>query len=51
MEFKWLAILIVGAFSAMFTALAVEKYSVSQCKIAYVQSSKSAEEITKICRN
>jgi hypothetical protein len=51
MEYKWLAILVVGVFSTMFTALAVEKYSVSQCKIAYVQSSKSAEEIIKLCGN
>ena len=50
MESKWLAICIVGFSVAMFTPLAVMEYSKNQCKIAYVQSGKSADEIHKICK-
>jgi hypothetical protein len=50
MDSKWLAICIVGFSAAMFAPLAVMEYSKSQCKIAYVQSGKTAEEITKICK-
>lgn len=50
MESKWLAICIVGAVFGMFAPLAVSKYAESQCKIAYVQTNKTAEEISKICK-
>ena len=49
MEMKWLAIMTLGIFSALFTTVAVEKYSNGQCKIAYAASSKSAEDIVKLC--
>lgn len=49
MEFKWIAILMIGVFGTLFMAISVEKYSESQCKIAYVQSNKSAEDILKLC--
>ena len=51
MEMKWLAIMTVGIFIALFTTVAVEKYSANQCKIAYVNSGKSAEDILKLCGN
>lgn len=49
MEMKWLAILVIGVFSGLFTAIAVDKYSENQCKIAYAASNKTAEDIVKLC--
>ena len=43
MESKWLAICIVGTLGVM-------EYSKKLCKIAYVQSGKTADEINKICK-
>jgi len=50
MESKWLAIMMIGTMAAGMTAVAVESYNESQCKLAYVQSTKTAEEINKICK-
>ena len=50
MEFKWLAIMIVGIMTASMGSLAVMEYQKGQCKIAYVQSGKTADEINKICK-
>lgn len=49
MELKWFMI----GWAVMMTAFAAdqafEKYSQSQCKLAYVQSGKTSDEIKKIC--
>lgn len=50
MEANWLAIMISILFMGAFTALSVETYYRNQCKIAYAQSGKSADEIVKICQ-
>ena len=48
-EMKWLAIMTMGIFAALFTAMAVEKYTDNQCKIAYSTSTKTADEIRRLC--
>lgn len=50
MEMKWFAIMVVGVMAAGMSAVAIESYTKSQCKLAYVQTAKSAEEINKICK-
>lgn len=49
MEMKWLAIMMIGVMASGMGALAVTEYQQGQCKLAYVQSTKSADEINKIC--
>jgi hypothetical protein len=49
MEIKWIMTAAAVIFTAMFTAVAVDKYSESQCKQAYIQSDKTAADIIKIC--
>lgn len=49
MEAKWLSIMMVGVMSAFMGAVAVDEYSQGQCKLAYAQSTKTADEINKIC--
>lgn len=49
MELKWFAIAMVGIMSAGMAAVAVEAYTHNQCKLAYVQSTKTADEIIRIC--
>lgn len=50
METKWLAIMMIGIMVAGFGSAAVESYSSNQCKLAYAQSEKTAEEILKVCK-
>jgi hypothetical protein len=49
METKWLAIMMIGIMAVSMGALAVEKYTQGQCKLAYAQSTKTADEILKLC--
>ena len=50
MEGKWIAIMAIGMFAAMFAGIGLSEYSMSKCKIAYVQSNKTADEIKNICK-
>ena len=50
MEFKWIMIAVAVSFSALMAPMVVDKYASAQCRIAYTQSTKTAEEISKICR-
>lgn len=50
METKWLAIMMIGIMSAGFGGMAVESYASNQCKLAYAQSDKTADEILKVCK-
>ena len=50
MEAKWLAIMAVGMFVAMFMAVGVESYSRQQCRITAIQASMPAEQIEKVCK-
>lgn len=49
MDMKWLAIMVVGVVTAGMGAAAIDFYTKGQCKSAYVQSTKTADEINKIC--
>lgn len=49
MEMKWTMIAVAAIFATMFGTLAVEKHSEAQCKVAYIQSDKTAADILKIC--
>ena len=46
METKWIVLIVLMGW---FMVLAVDRYTGNQCKIAYVQSGKSADEIVKLC--
>jgi hypothetical protein len=49
MEFKWLMIFAAIAACVMFGSLAYSNYTQSECAIAYSDSDRSVEDITKIC--
>jgi hypothetical protein len=49
MEIKWMAIAFTVLFGGAMMALGITEYQKGQCKIAYVQSNKTAEEIKNIC--
>lgn len=49
MELKWLMIAFGVSMAAIAASQAVEQKAVADCKTAYVQSTKSAEEIKTIC--
>ena len=49
MEMKWLTILMIGLFGAMFIGIGFEKYTEGECLKQYSQSNRSAGEIRQIC--
>lgn len=50
MEIKWAMIAMAVLFGGLVAAGSIGEYQKGQCKIAYVQSNKTAEEINKICK-
>jgi hypothetical protein len=50
MEMKWLTIMAVGMFVAMFAAVGVESYNRQQCRITAIQASIPVEQIEKVCK-
>lgn len=50
MEMKWLMVAWATIMTAMFVGMGFEAYTKSECRTAYVQSNKSADEINKICK-
>jgi hypothetical protein len=50
MEIKWFMIAIAVIFGGGMAAAGVGEYQKGQCKIAYVHSTKTAEEINRICK-
>lgn len=50
MEVKWLVIMAVGMYVAMFMAAGVESYNRQQCRITAIQASLPAEQIEKVCK-
>ena len=50
MELKWPMIAMAVIFGGGMFAASVGEYQKGQCKIAYVQSAKTAEEINRICK-
>ena len=50
MELKWLAIMMVGIFGAMFVGLGIETYNRQQCRIAAIEAKMPADDIAKVCR-
>lgn len=49
-DVKWIMIGFALIVSAMFGGAALITYNQSQCRIAYAQSDKTAEEISKVCK-
>ena len=49
METNWAMIALAILFGGAMTGAVVSEYQKGQCKIAYVQSTKTSEEISKIC--
>ena len=50
MEAKWLAIMMIGIFGAMFVGLGFETYNHQQCRMAGIQAKMSVEDIAKVCK-
>lgn len=50
MDTKWIAIMMVGIIGFGMLAESVSTYTKGQCKLAYAQSEKTADEINKICK-
>ena len=49
MEIKWAMIAMAIIFGGAMSAAGIGEYQKGQCKIAYSQSAKTAEEIKTIC--
>jgi hypothetical protein len=49
MELKWLSVALIVIFGGGMLAAGTTEYQKGQCKIAYSQSTRTAEEIKNIC--
>ena len=50
MEIKWFMIGVAVLYGAMFAGMSYEAHAKSECKQSYAQTTRSAEEIAKICK-
>ena len=50
MELKWLAVMMVGIFGAMFLGMGVETYNRQQCRIAAIEAKMTPDDIAKVCK-
>ena len=48
METKWIALLGIGVFVAMFGALAADSIAKSNCRVAAIQT-KASTEVIELC--
>jgi hypothetical protein len=51
MDTKWFFCWISAVFALMFLAVGLREYGQSKCKASYMFSSRSADEIIKICKS
>lgn len=49
MEFKWVAIMAMVSFVALFAAIGVVEYSKGQCKIEAIRAGLTPEFVVKAC--
>lgn len=49
MDLKWIAITMIVLFGGMFVGVSYEAHTKAECRIAFAQSNKTADEIVKIC--
>ena len=50
MELKWLAIMMIGIFGAMFVGLGLESHNRQECRIAAIKASMPVDDIAKACK-
>ena len=50
MEMKWLAVMMVGIFGAMFVGLGIETYNRQQCRISAIEAKMPVDDIAKVCK-
>lgn len=49
MEMKWLAIMVIGLFGAMFMGLGAQQYGENQCRIEAIKAGVEADKIKTAC--
>lgn len=50
MDMKWIAIMAIGMFGAMFAGIGISEHQKSQCRVAAIQAKMPVDEIAKVCR-
>ena len=50
MEMKWIAIMAIGMFGAMFVGLGFSEHNKSQCRIEAIKAGIEASKIKEICQ-
>lgn len=50
-DFKWLMIGMIGIITGASLGPAVAHYSVTQCKVSFAQTNRTADEIKKLCED
>lgn len=49
MEIKWIMIGVAAVLVSTFVSIGIAEYQKAQCKLGYVWSGKSADDVVKIC--
>ena len=50
MELKWLAVMMIGIFGAMFVGLGFESHFRQECRIAAIKANMPVDDIAKACK-
>ena len=50
MELKWLAVMMIGIFGAMFVGMGIESYNRQECRIAAIKANMPVDDIAKACK-
>ena len=49
MEMKWIAIMAIGMFGAMFAGIGIDQYNKNQCRIEAIKAGVEADKINMAC--
>lgn len=49
-DMKWFAFVLIAVVGFPMLGMAIEKYQLNQCRIAYAATNHTAEEIYKVCK-
>lgn len=50
MELKWLAVMMIGIFGAMFVGLGFTESAKSECRLKAIEAKMPVDDIAKVCR-
>lgn len=50
MEMKWIAIMAIGMFGAMFAGIGFSESAKSECRLKAIEAKMPVDDIAKVCK-